>query len=326
MKTLIYGAGPIGQWLALRLQQAGQDVRLLARNRTYHQLDRDGVVIVDGLTGERMTARVPLVEQLDPEDRYDLVVVAMQRLGRLAVCPVLARNPHIKSVLFLGNDVEGFRRYLDYLPARKVLLGFPGAGGGWRGNDLVVMDREETGDRFGKIYIGEIDGKKRQRTWLVGTIFDQAGIEVSYENDIDGWLKYHFAFMAPTAGVILEKGGDLRSVAADAETIHRYCRACREAGDVLRKAGYRRRQPAIFNLYYWLPRWLEPKVFAKFFTSPAAEIRFGLHARCVGPELLDLADEFGVISTLAGMKTPMLDTLIDSVRGLESVEDHEEVA
>ena len=35
----------------------------------------------------------------------------------------------------------------------------------------------------------------------------------------------------------------LRAVAADSEAIHRYCRACREAGDVLRKSGYRRRQP-----------------------------------------------------------------------------------
>ena len=26
MKTLIYGAGPIGQWLALRLERAGNDV------------------------------------------------------------------------------------------------------------------------------------------------------------------------------------------------------------------------------------------------------------------------------------------------------------
>ena len=39
MKTLIYGAGPIGRWLALRLQQAGQDVTLLARNGTYRDLN-----------------------------------------------------------------------------------------------------------------------------------------------------------------------------------------------------------------------------------------------------------------------------------------------
>lgn len=30
MKTLIYGAGPIGQWLALRLDQAGLDGTLPA--------------------------------------------------------------------------------------------------------------------------------------------------------------------------------------------------------------------------------------------------------------------------------------------------------
>ena len=326
MKTLIYGAGPIGQWLALRLQQAGKDVRLLARNRTYDQLDRDGVVIVDGLTGERMTARVPLVKQLNPEDRYDLVVVAMQQRGRLEVCPVLACNPHVKTFLFLGNDLEGFRRYLDHLPAKKVLLGFPGVGGGWRGDDLVVMDREEPDDRFGKLFIGEIDGRKRQRTWLVGRLFDMAGIDVSYENDIDGWLKYHFAFMAPTAGVILKKDGDLGAVAADPEAIHLYCRACREAGNVLKKIGYRRRQPGIFNLYYWLPRWLEPKVFAKLFASQAAEIRFGLHARCVGPELLELAEDFGAITALAGMKTPALDELIECVRRSQPAEQQLEVA
>ena len=29
MKTLVYGAGPIGRWLALRLHQGGKDVTLL---------------------------------------------------------------------------------------------------------------------------------------------------------------------------------------------------------------------------------------------------------------------------------------------------------
>ena len=31
MKTLIYGAGPIGQWLALQLHSSDADVSLLAR-------------------------------------------------------------------------------------------------------------------------------------------------------------------------------------------------------------------------------------------------------------------------------------------------------
>ena len=325
MKTLIYGAGPIGQWLALRLNTAGKDVTLLARSN-YEQLDRDGIVIKDGLTGEQLTARVKLQRRLDPEDRFDLVVVVMHRNARIAVCPILAANPHLKSVLFLGNDVEGLPRYFNHLPKNKVLLGFPGVGGGWQGTDLVIMDREDPSAEFGEIYLGELDGVRRQRTWLIERLFRSAGIKVNYENDMDGWLKYHFAFMAPTAGAILEKGGDLQAVADDPEAIHRYCRACREAGTVLRKAGYRRRQPAIFNLYYWLPRWLEPKVFGKLFGSTSAEIRFGLHARTVGRELLVLAEEFKLMASLAGMRTPTLDQLIESVRRSGTDVDEKKVA
>jgi 2-dehydropantoate 2-reductase len=308
------------------LSHAGSDVSLLARGATFEKLDRDGIAIVDGLTGERMTASVPLVQRLDPEDRFDLVVVAMRRSGRIAVCPTLARNRHVKSFLFLGNDIDGFHRYLDLLPRRKVLLGFPGAGGGWRNDELVFMDREFDDGPLGEIYLGEIDGIKRQRTWLVGRLFTAAGIKVNYENDIDGWLKYHFAFMAPTAGVILEKGGDLKAVAKDKDAIHRYCRACREAGNVLERAGYRRRQPAIFNLYYWLPRWLEPLVFAKLFGSSSSEIRFGLHARTVGTELLELADDFRSLTTHTALTTPTLNELIESVRWYEGVVQSEEVA
>jgi 2-dehydropantoate 2-reductase len=326
MRTLIFGAGPIGRWLALRLHEAGRGVTLLARNKMYRSLHQNGIEIVDGLTGERLVAKVKLVDRLDPEDRYDLVVVAMQKASRLAVCPVLAQNEHLKNILFLGNDVSGFHHYLDHLCKESVLLGFPGAGGGWDGGDLVVMDRDKPKAHRGEIFIGELDGTTRARTLQVKELFEAAHIKVSLEKSIDNWLKYHFAFMAPTAGVIFMKGGDMRAVAADREAIQLYCRACREAGNVLRKAGYRKRQPPVFNLYYWLPRWLEPMVFSKFFGSRGAEVRFGLHARSVGPELLEMAEEFAVLKTQAGMETPSLDALLDHVPRPQPRLDREEAA
>lgn len=314
MRTLIFGAGPIGRWLALRLHQSDQDVSLLARGETYRLLGHNGIEIVDGLTGERLVAKVKLVDRLDPEDRYDLVVVAMQKATRMAVCPVLAQNKYLKNILFLGNDVSGFQHYLDYLPKESILLGFPGAGGGWDGDDLVIMDRDKPDAHHGEIFIGELDGTTRARTLQIKELFEAADIKVSLEKSIDNWLKYHFAFIAPTAGVIFMKGGDLRAVAADREAIHLYCGACREAGNVLRKVGYRKRQPPVFNLYYWLPRWLEPMVFSKLFGSRSAEVRFGLHAPKVGPELLEMAEEFAELKAQAGMETPNLDLLLDCVR------------
>lgn len=313
MKTLIYGAGPIGRWLALRLHQAGRDVTLMARGQTSRSLEQNGIEIIDGFDGTSYSARVKLVDRLDPEDHYDLLVVAMQKSGRIAMCPILAQNNNLENILFLGNDVAGHQHYLEHLPEDRVLLGFPGLGGGWEGDDLVIMDREKAGAPFGEIFIGELDGVIRPRTVQIKNLLKAGGIGVSIEKDMDGWLKYHFAFMAPTAGAIFMKDGDMKAVAADREAIHHYCRACREAGSVLREIGYRKRQPPVFNLYYWLPRWLEPVVFGKLFASRSAEIRFGLHARVVGPELHEMAEEFEVLKRLAGIETPDLDALINCV-------------
>jgi 2-dehydropantoate 2-reductase len=313
MKTLIYGAGPIGQWLALKLAQAGRDVTLLARGRTYETLARDGVRIQDAVSGESLRASVKLVKALGPDDQYDLALVPMVKSSRLAVCPILAANKQLKHILFLGNDVAGPAGYLEQLPAEKVLLGFPGAGGGWQDGELIISDRDKPGGR-GEIFMGELDGRTRARTREIAALFEAAGLAVSVEKDMDGWLKYHFAFVGPTAGAIFKHGGDMKAVASDAETIHQFCRACREAGNVLRAVGYKKRQPAIFNMFYWLPRFLEPKVFVKLFGSDDAAVKFGLHAGAVGPELLGLAEEFEGLKRKADIATPGLDALIDCVR------------
>ena len=313
MNTLVYGAGPIGRWLALRLQRAGQDVTLLARNETFDLLDKNGIEIVDGLTGEKHVEKVKLIRHLEETDRFELAIVATNKSGRLAVCPTLAQNKHLKHILFLGNDVSGFERYSRYLPAEKLLLGFPGPGGGWVGDDLVFMDREKPTGPNGEIFLGEFDGPNRDRTSNIKKLFEAANIKVNLERDMDGWLKYHFAFIAPTAGVVFQKAGDLEAVANDSRAIHQYCSACREAGDVLEALGYRKRQPPIFNLYYWLPQWLEAKVFARFFGSKSAAVRLGLHAKVVGPELLEMAAEFDSLRDGVNIDTPKFDELLSYV-------------
>jgi len=310
MRTLVFGAGPIGRWLSLRLEQASKDVTLLARGEAYRSIDSNGVVLVDAYTGEKKVARVKLIERLEPGDRYDLVVVTMRKSSRLAVCPILAANQNLENILFMGNDVSGFQRYFEYLPKEKVLLGFPGAGGGWNGEDLVIADGDKPGDNGSPLYIGELDGETRERTDQIKEYFEAAGFPTSLERDIDGWLKYHFAFVGPTAGVVLMHGGDMQAVAQDKRALRKYIRACRQAGDVLRAVGYKRRQPPIFNLYYWLPVWLGSKIFRGFFRSRKVEIAMGLHASEIGEELSEMMEEFAELRARAGIETPDLDELI----------------
>ena len=86
--------------------------------------------------------------------------------------------------------------------------------------------------------------------------------------------------------------------------------ACREAGNVLREAGYPKRQPPIFNLFYWTPLWLAPKAFKPLFDSRFAEVAIGLHAKAIGNEMAEMADEFAELQIKAGVDTPNLDALL----------------
>ena len=313
MKVLIYGSGPIGRWLALRLHNAGKDVTMLARNETYQNLKQEGISLVDGFSNLRETAQVKLVQSLVPDDKYDLIVVAMRKSSRMEACPVLSQNKHIEHVIFMGNDISGFQDYCDHLPTEKILLGFPNAGGGWEGEDLIFVDAEKPGRKRDGLYIGELDGSIRNRTRKIKRLFESAGLPVSLETDIEGWLKYHFAFIGPTSGLILKNNGDLQAAATDKAGIRRYVMACREAGNVLRKVGFKKRQPPIFNIYYWLPLWLAPRVFGRLLTSRRAEVAFGLHAKAVGSELRELKSEFLTDHKKAGIKTPALDELLSYI-------------
>ncbi len=45
MRTLVFGAGPLGRMLAARLHHGGQDVTLLARGKRMIQLCQHGMVL-----------------------------------------------------------------------------------------------------------------------------------------------------------------------------------------------------------------------------------------------------------------------------------------
>ena len=79
MKTLLYGAGPLGSLYAYLLHKAGNDVTILARNEHYTFLKENGVVLVNEFTQEKIIEKVNLVDSLNESDSYDLVIVLMRK-------------------------------------------------------------------------------------------------------------------------------------------------------------------------------------------------------------------------------------------------------
>ena len=125
MKTLIFGAGPLGSLYAHLLHKAGNDVTILARNEHYTFLKENGVVLVNEFTQEKIIEKINVVNSLGEDDSYDLVIVLMRKNNIKNVLPALSKNKNIPNILFMGNNTLGFDQYLKYLPKEKVLFGFP---------------------------------------------------------------------------------------------------------------------------------------------------------------------------------------------------------
>jgi 2-dehydropantoate 2-reductase len=315
MKTLVFGAGPLGCLYAHLLCRAGQDVTILARGKRYDAIRANGLTVVNEITGATESSSVRAVSELGPDDAYDLVVVLIRKNKLLPVFPVLAANAGLKNILFMGNNALGFAEYLQHFPAEKLLFGFPGAGGGMEAHVVRYTDREKPGGKPKAVTVGEIDGKTRERTLAVKALFESAGVPVDLVADIDGWLKYHAALISPLVNALFKHGCDNYALARDRDTMRLMVRAAREGGNVLQALGYRKRQPFRFNVFYWLPEALNVKALEGVLKSKFAEVAFSKHARAAADEMRSLADEFQSLIARTSVATPNINLLRDYAEG-----------
>ncbi|QDT61413.1 2-dehydropantoate 2-reductase [Stieleria bergensis] len=107
MKILVYGAGNIGSLYAVKLKDAGNDVSILARGQRLSEIREQGIVLESFRTRKTTSTRVTAVEQLGPDDAYDLVLVILPKRSVSEVLPILAANRHTPSVMFFGNNAAG---------------------------------------------------------------------------------------------------------------------------------------------------------------------------------------------------------------------------
>lgn len=311
MKTLIFGAGPLGSLYAHLLHKSGADVSILARGDRYIWLKENGLVLQNEITGQKDTSPVTVVNELKQEDAYDLVIVFIRRNELLPVFEVLAASPIVKNVLFMGNNVLGFDECLKRLPVEKVLFGFPGAGGGIHEQVVHYADREKPNGERKAVTLGEVDGRNRERTLVIKSLFESAGVPVKLTQDIDGWLKYHVALVSPLVGALYAHNCDNHQAANDKKTLRALVRAAKEGGCVLKQLGYRKRQPFQFNLFYWLPEFMNMMAVKGLFESKFAEVAFAMHAKAARDEMKALACEFKELITKTSVDTPNIDALTD---------------
>jgi 2-dehydropantoate 2-reductase len=312
MKTLIFGAGPLGSLYACLLHQAGKDVTILARNEHYKFLKENGIVLLNEFTQEKIIEKVKVVETLKEKDSYDLVIVLMRKNSIKDILPILSKNKNIANILFMGNNALGFDEYLKVLPKDKVLFGFPGGGGSRINHAVHFIDSEKPGGKRMAITLGEIDGEIKERTNQIKYLFESSAVPVNIVDDIDSWLKYHAAFVNPIAGALL-KAGDNYKLAQDKDTIRTYIRAVNEGCKVLKVLGYKKSYNIKLKFFRWFPEVLLINILRQVFNSKFAEVAMMMHANAAKDEMKELGNEFKNLKNQTAIKTPNLDELISYI-------------
>ena len=307
-KILVYGAGPLGSVFAARLQEGGNDVSLLARGQRLADLRQHGIVLQDVRSGQRTVTQVTVVEEVAPDDAYDLVLVIMRKNHALQILPVLAANRHTPHVLFLMNNAAGPGALIEALGAERVLIGFPRAAGYRAGH--VIHCAAGTPDEPWPLPFGEPDGRITDRTRRVARILDSAvGYEAEVRTDMDGWLKTHVALLFPSIGPALYGcGTDNYWLARTRDAVVLALRAIREGFQVLRALGVDITPPRL-KMLERLPEPLLVAFLQRVLADERMEIALARHANAARDEAQHLADEFLALARQTSVPTPAIDRL-----------------
>ncbi|MDN7227472.1 2-dehydropantoate 2-reductase N-terminal domain-containing protein [Planococcus sp. N064] len=312
-KILIYGVGPFGSLFAERLSEARHSIFLLDHGDRQQELKTYGVVTENTVTGERTVTRLPVVERLDEEDVYDLVIVPIRKNLVADVLPALAANKKIPTFLFMMNNAAGQQQFVEALGKERVMAGFPLPGGYKKSYIMYMMPVEEKKPTI--LPIGEVDGNVLPRTCEVADILSSMrGYRAEIRKDIDDWLKTHVALLIPTlAPAVYACNTDFEHFAAtrDAHVLLR--RALPEAFQAIQNAGVPITPPAL-RIIGWLPEPVFVLALGQMAKGKTFENIMG-HLESVPDEVRHLTDEFFELIRHGNTSTPTLDKLAEYTYG-----------
>ena len=308
MKILVYGAGPLGSLKAARLHEAGHDVSVLSRGQRLDDLREHGIVISEEGSDEEEVTHVDVVESLEPDDQYDLVLVVMRKDHVVRILETLAENRSVPTFLFMGNNAAGADELVAALGEERVMLGFPYPGGNRDGHVMRVLRIDE--ERSYTIPIGEVDGSIRPRTRRVADVLrSMRGYDVEIRTDMERWLRYHVALLIPgLVPALYAADTEMKRLGETRDLLVLSVRATKEALRGLRAAGYAP-SPPVVRLFEYVPEPIWVYTIGWLMRREYAKVSIEGHSRQGRGEMQYLYGELRSILDDAGGETDAIDRL-----------------
>ena len=228
MKILVFGAGVLGCNLARNLFRAGKDVTLLARGSWADEIRQNGLRIKDKFSPRLSVSRIPVVTELKPEDRYDVIFVVVRYTQIDSILDALRANG-TKNIVFVGNNVRA-EALAASLPEKNVLFAFALSAGHRESDRVASIDLK-------KITIGQLRGAPSNEP-LIGRIFEGTKYKAVYQPNMGDYLLCHAAFVIPAAFACYKTDGNLKKLKGNTAYLSRMIDANIEGYRAIRNAGH----------------------------------------------------------------------------------------
>lgn len=225
MRILIIGAGVLGSNLAHSLRK-GNDITLLARNKTYNNLKENGLVIKHKF-GRKTVDHFNVIDKLEDNDIYDVIFVVSRFSSLDSIVPIIKNNKS-KNIVFVGNNLC-VEKYMNIKDKNVLFAFFMAAGKKYDGYIKSIC--------LNKIEIGRADGKDIDNDFIK-SIFKNTKIKVIIENKMNDYLKSHACAVLPLVFASYKVNGNLKLLKNDKEYSLQIMDAIIEEYNVLKKLGY----------------------------------------------------------------------------------------
>lgn len=235
MRILVFGAGVLGSYLTHVLVRGGNDVTVLARGKRADQLKKDGLVIRHYFQQKNTVDEVRVINELQFDDRYDLIFVVMKYNDFPSILPILAENQS-QNVVLVGNnaDAHGMQNVLQEksIVKKNIIFGFQISGGLREESGRIICTRGG-----GQMVLGSLDGDIPIKP-LLEKAFKHVKYKLAYHNDMDAWLKSHIVTIVALNSISYLNDGDPKKVSKDKKLLKQAIFVMDEGFQILEKLGY----------------------------------------------------------------------------------------
>lgn len=279
MKILIYGAGVIGSLYAALLSEAGNEVSVYARGRRLESLKEHGLHY--RRKSKVRSAAVNVLQELDPGDKYDFILLTVRENQLLQALDELKSNCS-PTIVTMVNSLDTYDKWEEICGQGRILPAFPGAGGGFDGD---ILDADLTPPRIQPTTIGKTDGREK----IFADILKKAGIPCQVVPDMHVWQVCHLGMVVPIADAYYEAddpenaGKDLRLMRKTANRIKTNFKTISGLGMKL--------SPAKMNIFRVVPSWITAMILGVVFQSSFGDRFMYQHSIKAPDEMRQLHDE-----------------------------------